>query len=145
MSMPDPIELWQEVLGWIGVAEHDRRIAELCLDAMPPEWEGAAYHCQQAAEKLLKGCLVRTNTDFGRTHDLEYLGELVARQLPQMRRLVSPMAAWTHWAIAYRYPDDQGPEPDPSNDELREALLLIEQLAAALRALDPHRPASSGQ
>jgi HEPN domain-containing protein len=55
MSAPSLPELWQEVLGWIGVAEHDWRIAELCLNAVPPEWEGAAYHCQQAAEKLLKG------------------------------------------------------------------------------------------
>jgi HEPN domain-containing protein len=64
-----------------------------------------AYHCQQAGEKLLKGFLVRAETDFGRTHDLEHLGYLVVRQFPAVHSLVEPLAAWTHWAGAYRYPD----------------------------------------
>jgi HEPN domain-containing protein len=88
MSEPDPAELWQEVLGWLRVADNDRRIAQLCLDATPPAWEGAAYHCQQAAEKLLKGCLVHAVADFSRTHDLEHLGYLVARQFPAVGLLV---------------------------------------------------------
>jgi HEPN domain-containing protein len=144
MSDPDHTELWHEVLGWLRVAANDRRIAELCLDASPPAWEGAAYHCQQAAEKLLKGFLVRANTDFGRTHDLDHLGHLVARRSPAVRPLVEPLAAWTHWAVAYRYPDDPGPEPQPTPAELQSALELIDQLEAALRALDPDPPASNG-
>jgi HEPN domain-containing protein len=140
MSEPDSAELWQEVLGWLRVAENDRRIAQLCLDATPPAWEGAAYHCQQAAEKLLKGFLVRANTDFGRTHDLEHLGYLVMRVSSVERTLVEPLAGWTHWAVAYRYPDDLGPEPQPTLAELQSAIALIDQLRAALHALAPDLP-----
>ncbi|MBV8526240.1 MAG: HEPN domain-containing protein [Acetobacteraceae bacterium] len=99
MSAPDPAELWEQVLSWIRVAMNDQRIAELCLNADPPALAGAAYHCQQAAAKLLKGFLVRACADFGKTHDLHYLGTGVARLFPQVRSLVEPMAAWTHWAV----------------------------------------------
>ena len=91
---------------------------------------------------MLKGFLVQANTDFGRTHDLEHLGFLVVWQSPTVRPLVEPLAAWTHWAIAYRYPDDPGPEPQPTTSELRDALVLIDQLQATLRALAPDPPAS---
>ena len=144
MSDPDPAELWREVLGWLRVADNDRRVAQLCLDATPPAWEGAAYHCQQAAEKLLKGFLVRADTDFGRTHDLDHLGYLVLLHFPAVHPLVEPLAAWTHWAVAYRYPDDSGPEPQPTLAELQTALALIDELQAALRALAPEPLAGEG-
>ncbi|HSW43942.1 MAG TPA: HEPN domain-containing protein [Phycisphaerae bacterium] len=43
-----------EVKRWIEKADHDRRMAEAGLDQTPPITDGAAFHCQQAAEKLLK-------------------------------------------------------------------------------------------
>ena len=57
------------------VAGSDQRAARICLAADPPLPGVAAYHCQQAIEKLLKGFLVRSNTDFGKTHDLDELGQ----------------------------------------------------------------------
>lgn len=141
MSDPDPAELWREVLGWLLVAGNDRRVAQLCLDASPPAWEGAAYHCQQAAEKPLKGFLVNANTDFGRTHDLEHLGYRVVRLFPALRLLVEPLGAWTHWAVAYRCPDDSGPEPRPTLAELQTAVALLDELRTALHALAPDLPA----
>ena len=58
---------------------------------------------------------------------------------PPVEPLVTPTANWTHWSVAYRYPDDPGPEPEPSTDELRQALDLIKRLESALRALAPPR------
>ncbi len=51
--------------------------------------------------------------------------------------MVEPLAAWTHWAVAYRYPDDSGPEPQPTLAELQTALALIDELRGALHALAP--------
>ncbi len=137
MSGPDPSELWQEVLAWLRKAETDQRAAEACLNLEPPLHDAAAFHCQQAAEKLLKGFLVRGSTDFAKTHNLKYLGGVVIGLCPSVGPLVTPMANWTHWSVAYRYPDDPGPEPEPSADELRDALNLIKRLEDALRALAP--------
>jgi HEPN domain-containing protein len=77
MSGPSPQEIWQRVAAWLGHAEEDARIARGCLQLTPPARSGAAFHCQQATEKLLKGFLLRDNIDFGRTHDLERLGTTV--------------------------------------------------------------------
>ena len=44
--------------GWLAVATADIRAVRLCLDADEPMLGIAAYHCQQAAEKVVKGMLV---------------------------------------------------------------------------------------
>jgi len=55
MSDPDPIDVWSEVEQWLAHADSDRRTATVCLAADPPLLDAASFHCQQAAEKLLKG------------------------------------------------------------------------------------------
>lgn len=143
MSGPDPCELWQEAIAWLRVAATDQRVAAVCVQAEPPLCGAAAFHCQQAAEKLLKGFLVRGATDFGKTHNLKYLGRIVVELFPSVEPLVTPMLDWTHWGVAYRYPDDPGPEPEPSVDELRSALNLIERLAAELHSLGRPGPGAA--
>jgi HEPN domain-containing protein len=103
----------------------------------PPSLGGAAYHCQQAAEKLLKGFLVRDNIDFRRTHDLYRLGHAVSGRFPTVLPLVASMRAWTTWGVAYRYPGEAEPEPEPNLEELTKAPDSISLLAAALRSLAP--------
>jgi HEPN domain-containing protein len=48
---------WTEARRWIKKANEDRRSAVLILADDPPLLDPAAYHCQQAAEKLLKALL----------------------------------------------------------------------------------------
>ena len=43
--------------GWVASADIDLDAARRCL-ADPPNVAAAAYHCQQAAEKLIKAVLV---------------------------------------------------------------------------------------
>ncbi len=137
MSGPDPADLWQKVLEWLQVADQDHRAARICLAADPPLPEVAAYHCQQAIEKLLKGFLVRSNTDFGKTHDLDALGHSVAAIFPSARLLVTSASAWTAWSVVYRYPGETAPVPEPSAEELTRALDLIVRLAAMRQSLGP--------
>ncbi len=47
-----------EVKRWLEKADHDRRAAPLALAGEPPITDVAAFHCQQAVEKLLKAYLV---------------------------------------------------------------------------------------
>lgn len=97
----------------------------------------AAFHCQQAAEKLLKAFLVRASADFSKTHDIGPLGREVYRHFPAVAPTVLAMEDWTEWNIAWRYPGVDGPEPEPSAEELDAALDLIGDLAETLRALGP--------
>jgi HEPN domain-containing protein len=146
MTAPDTSRLWQRVEGWLQHATEDARIARGCLQLDPPSLGGAAYHCQQAAEKLLKGFLVRAGIDFRKTHDLDTLGLAVLAHFPSVAALLTPLRDWTMWSVAYRYPGEAEPEPEPSTEELSQALDLISRLAAALRSFAPPfvAPGSAG-
>lgn len=135
MSEPDPADRREAVLGWLGVARADMQVARVCLEMVPAQTAIAAYHCQQAAEKLLKGFLVLAGVDFRKTHDLGALGASVAAAFPTAQALVAPMHAWTDWGIAYRYPD--AARPEPSGAELAAALAHIAVAADALAAEIP--------
>jgi hypothetical protein len=47
------------------------------------------------------------------------------------------MGVWTSWGVGYRYPNEEQSEPEPSIEELREALGLFGQLIIAVRSLAP--------
>ena len=136
-SAPDKRGVWPEVLEWLRVAASDQRAARLCLAADPPQCDVAAFLCQQATEKLLKGFLVSAGDDFRKTRDLAKLGQSVLLHFPWLAELVATAGAWTIWNIAYRYPAESGPEPEPTADELAEVLGLIANLANMLRSLEP--------
>ena len=72
---PDPARI-AELRPWFVKADHDLRAAEVLLAASPPLLGEAAYHCQQAAEKSLKGYLSWHDRPFGKTHDLAAIGGL---------------------------------------------------------------------
>jgi HEPN domain-containing protein len=137
MSGADPDDRWLDVLGWLRVAGSDQRTVRVCLTADPPLVDVATFHCQQAAEKLLKGFLAQAKVHIRKTHDLDTLAELVVGHFPAVSVLLAPMRAWTTWSVAYRYPGEDGPEPEPTVEELFQALDLISQLDAALRSLAP--------
>ena len=114
---------------WVLVADRDIRSAEACLAGADPIPEAAAYHCQQAAEKLIKGLLVLARTPFRKTHDMEVLRDLVVPAFPDLTELVERMVPFSDWGHAYRYPglDD---EPIPTSAEFRLVLTEIKALAA---------------
>jgi HEPN domain-containing protein len=136
-SGPGPADIWQEVLAWLRVADSDQRAARVCMISDPPVHNAAAFHCHQAAEKLLKGFLVHASIDLGKTHDLGRLGRVVASHFPSVAPLVTAIDDWTAWRIAYCYPDLAEPQPEPSAEGLAHALDLISRLARALRSRAP--------
>lgn len=137
MSGDDPdldAERRQEAGRWLGVATADMRVMRMCLDASEPEAGIAAYLCQQAAEKLVKGLLVVAGVEFARTHDMARLGDLAAAHYPALRDLLERTGRLTAWSYAYRY---SGVEDavEPSSEVLRQALATVEEIAVRLRAL----------
>ncbi|MGA3401747.1 MAG: HEPN domain-containing protein [Acetobacteraceae bacterium] len=145
MTDPDRLARWHRVDGWIRHAGDDARIARGCLGFDPPALGGAAYHCQQAAEKLLKGFLVQAGIDFRKTHDLDTLAQSVLPCFPTLRPLLTALGAWTAWGVAYRYPGEDEPEPEPDAEELSGALDVIAQLDAALRSHAPPPAKDAGK
>jgi HEPN domain-containing protein len=66
------------------------------------------YHCQQAAEKALKGFLVVLGKPFEKLHDLGKIIEQAARINAGFRQYADAADALTPNSVAYRYPDEQG-------------------------------------
>lgn len=101
----------------------------------PPALGVAAYHCQQAAEKLIEGLLVAASVAFRKTHDMHELAVLVASRYPGCRDLLDPIRPQTVWGLAYRYPGTEDvPEPVPDQTQLCRTIDLIGRLAAPLEA-----------
>src|SRR5205807_2517939 len=66
----------REAARWLVIVDEDVRVAIACLRMDDPAPGSAAYHCQQAAEKVVKGLLVVARITFTRTHDLDELVDL---------------------------------------------------------------------
>jgi HEPN domain-containing protein len=105
--------------GWLLKAEHDLASARKLASEPDPYLDTAIYHCQQAAEKALKGWLTYRGVRFDRTHDVRHLVAHAAEHEPAFRHLAEAGQVLTPYASAYRYPDEVL-EPDP--EEFEEAL-----------------------
>jgi HEPN domain-containing protein len=107
-----------EASRWFRFAEDDLRTARACLvDAdLPPRQ--ACYFARQAAEKALKGCLIACLTEYPRSHDLDYLRNLLP---PKWRVHASHpvLAELTEWLVEARYPGDW---PDATEQKLAQPL-----------------------
>ena len=121
---------------WLAVAAADMRAVRLCLEADEPMLGIAAYHCQQAAEKVVKGMLVMAGIPFAKTHDMARLGDLAASRYADFMPLLAEIGRLTIWGYAYRYPSlEDVPEPEPPPDAIIAALGNVDRLADHLRLL----------
>jgi HEPN domain-containing protein len=84
----------------------DLRCAQIDLAADPPASEDALYHCQQAAEKALKGFLVWHDQPFPKTHDLGKLGKQAVDLDQTLEPLIDEVVEFTKYAWMFRYPGD---------------------------------------
>ena len=69
----DNVEIANE---WFGIADLDLASASYLQSMKPVPVEIICYHCQQAAEKYLKGFLAYFGYEIIRTHDLVVLNKL---------------------------------------------------------------------
>jgi HEPN domain-containing protein len=114
-----------DVQAWVRKAALDLRAAELDLNAEPPLVADAAFHCQQAVEKLLKAVLTWRDVPFRKTHDLGELGLRVAQLMSELEPLLRSAAPLSEYAWRYRYPNV---DDEPPVWEAEDALTLARQV-----------------
>jgi HEPN domain-containing protein len=108
----DP-ELTAETRAWFVKASNDLHAAEVLLAASPPLFDEALFHCQQAAEKALKGFLTWNRQAFRKTHNLEEIGEQCVSIDPALSEIVDRAVPLTEYAWKFRYPSTPyGPAPE---------------------------------
>lgn len=96
---------WAEALLWLAKADEDIRMTGLALAADPPLADPAAYHCQQAVEKIIKALLAAAAIRIPRSHDIEWLAGLAAPSYPALEQQMLSFSHLTEWLTATRYPD----------------------------------------
>ena len=113
-----------ELRRWIEKAEHDVRTAEAAVDLSRPITDTAAFHCQQAVEKMLKAYLFWRDRDFEKIHDLRALTLECAGFDGAFRELLDRVGPLSGYAVRFRYP---GPN-DPTVDEVHAALAVVREV-----------------
>ena len=106
---------------WLTKALHDVQTARITANAPDGPLDTAIYHCQQAAEKSLKGWLTSRSDPFEKTHDIRRLIKQAAGVLPDFNQFTHAAEVLTPYASAFRYPGLTH-DPMPTREEFDEAL-----------------------
>lgn len=124
----------QLIQSWLIKAQHDLASAHVLAANDSPLLDTAIYHCQQAAEKAVKGFLVFCDQEFERVHDVE---ALIKAAMPYQARF----SAWadvgrllTPYARMFRYP---GIVVEPSREQFCQALSSAEGIYTFVLTLLP--------
>ena len=103
-------------LEWIDKAEGDWHIGQMSYRARKhPNYDAAAFHAQQCAEKYLKARLVEAGVAFQKTHDLLTLHQTVVTVEPNWNVLYPFLLTLDPFAVAYRYPGSWATKADAQN------------------------------
>lgn len=94
------------VQGWFKKANEDLIVAAGLLAMQNTQvWAAVGFHCQQAAEKAIKGFLAHQKIGFTKTHDIGQLISFFPTQFENLNELLTEASDLTPFAVEYRYPD----------------------------------------
>ena len=102
---------------WRNKADNDLLAAKILLSTGEPLYDNVCGLCQQAAEKYIKALLFSLNIDFKKSHDLNYLLDLLASVEKTDESLLDIAEFLTPFAVDIRYPG----EIEVASDDAREA------------------------
>lgn len=122
------------VRSWLIKADHDLKSAHELAVASEPLLDTAIYHCQQAAEKAIKGLLVYKDIRFDKTHDIDLLISLAVDMEPRLSSWSHAAELLTPYATEFRYPGEYA-EPEPA--EFEEAFVAAKNFYAFILTLLP--------
>jgi HEPN domain-containing protein len=127
-------ELHRSALDWLAKAERDYEAARRMInDTREPLLDAGVYHCQQAAEKALKGWLTSKGVAVTKTHDLVHLVRLCAADEQTFEALISLADFLSPFAVEFRYPGDIFEPPQEDADRaLLDARAILDAVSASL-------------
>jgi HEPN domain-containing protein len=115
------------VKAWFAKASSDMRSAEIILatgmDDLPADM--VCFHCQQAAEKYLKGFLTSRETEYPLTHSLKALVEKAMGLDNTFAIILEKAESLTPYAVTIKYPDDFRM---PSREEAESAFAIASEI-----------------
>ncbi len=109
---------------WIKKAKNDLLNADNNLKSTEVPYDTVCFHCQQAAEKLLKAYLSYYEEITPRTHDLLALLESILKiqnSVYSLREIKDYLVILNPYAVEIRYPDDWSMPTPEDTQEARDA------------------------
>jgi HEPN domain-containing protein len=98
----DPI-LVEDTRNWLVKANEDLEVSAILINQKPPMVTGAAFHAQQAAEKVLKAFLTWHDQPFRKRHDLKRISQARQKIDATLATATSRVTSMTPWAIESRH------------------------------------------
>ena len=118
-GMTDPSQALARL--WFRKAENDLLNVQNNLQAERYPSDTVCFHCQQAAEKYLKGFLAWHQVPSAKTHDLLELLEQVRQITDADTEILSAhLLLLDRYSVSIRYPQEYEEEPD--QQEVQEAV-----------------------
>jgi HEPN domain-containing protein len=130
------VELHPTIQAWLIRARNDLANAEFIAEHRADLLDTVVYHCQQAAEKALKGFLVSEDLTIPKTHDVGRLVQSASASSPAFAQLQSIADAITPFATEFRYPSDDE-APMPSIQQGAEALAAARRIYSFVLSVLP--------
>jgi HEPN domain-containing protein len=125
------------VRAWLIKARNDLDTARQIASTPEGHLDTAIYHCQQAAEKAVKGFLGFHDHRLERSHDIERLVSLASRYDPSFGGWTDAAILLTPYATAYRYPGESM-ALEPTRAEFNDALDAAQQIFTFVLSAMPH-------
>jgi HEPN domain-containing protein len=133
--------VWDFVQSWLAKAEGDIAAAEHLLTLDTQDHWAAAFHAEQAGEKLLKALLVRHQIPFPKTHDIQRLLDLAEPKESTIANQLRSAVMLTRFGVEFRYPGEEVADMKTAQDAIGEAKKVQKDVLARLRGyLDKGRP-----
>ena len=111
---------------WLELAEMDLGAAKYLLGMRPVPVEIICYHCEQAAEKFLKGALTLFQIEPPKTHDLLQLCKMCCEVDERFAQLVDACVELTPYGVQIRYPSNLELNETDMHIALRECGMIRE-------------------
>ncbi len=112
---------------WLAKARNDLLNVDNNLKAQEVPFDTVCFHCQQAAEKLLKAYLAGNRQSYPVTHDLFLILEKILPLRGDAEQLRDALAILMPYAVEIRYPDDWFMPFDQDAKEARDAASQVLQ------------------
>ena len=125
---------------WLLKSWRDLSSARKLAAGNDPYLDTAIYHCQQAAEKAVKGFLFFRHVAFKKTHDIRMLAEQASNQDSSFAELLQDAEMLTSYVAAFRYPNEADiPSKDQFNSAVEAAERIYRHVLSKHPELDPER------
>ena len=120
---------------WVRKAEEDLALAKKARQSKIPLHDGVCFHCQQCAEKYLKGLMEELGLVIPKIHDLDRVLTVLLPHHASLRGLRRGLVFLTNFAVLIRYPGESA-----SKRQAVAALRWAERVRGACRTLLGIRP-----